>query len=97
MNQFQFDGFVFEFGFADSILPILYDLREMIGEREMILVVHPQSRISELVALSVVTVMKENAMFMTQLNDLVDYLILMTYDYSVHQGRSGPNAPIRIS
>lgn len=36
-------------------------------------------------------------MFMTQLNDLVDYVILMTYDYSVHRGQSGPNAPIRIS
>lgn len=41
--------------------------------------------------------MKQNVMFMTQLNDLVDYVILMTYDYSVHQGRSGPNAPIEIS
>ncbi|KNB45706.1 chitinase domain-containing protein 1 [Blastocystis sp. subtype 4] len=87
LNQYQFDGFVFELGFADSILPILYDLRETIEEKEMILVVHPQS----------LSVMKQNVMFMTQLNDLVDYVILMTYDYSVHQGRSGPNAPIEIS
>ena len=63
----------------------------------MILVVHPQSCISVFVSLWVVSVMKENVMFMTQLNDLVDYVILMTYDYSVHQGRSGPNAPIGIS
>ena len=41
--------------------------------------------------------MKHNVMFMTQLTELVDYVILMTYDYSVHQGRSGPNAPIEIS
>ena len=47
LNQYQFDGFVFELGFADSILPILYDLRETIEEKEMILVVHPQSCISD--------------------------------------------------
>ena len=47
LNQYQFDGFVFELGFADSILPILYDLRETIEEKEMILVVYPQSCISD--------------------------------------------------
>lgn len=36
-------------------------------------------------------------MFMTQLNDLVDYVILMTYDYSVHQGLKWTKAPIEIS
>lgn len=53
LDQYHFDGFVLEFGFADSILPILYDLREMIGEKDMILVVHPQSCIS--IAITVIT------------------------------------------
>ena len=38
------DGLVFEVGFSEGILPLLEPIRKAIGDKELILVVHPQSR-----------------------------------------------------
>lgn len=38
----QFDGFVFEFSFSKEALPILSQIREAIGTKQMITVVQPE-------------------------------------------------------
>ena len=40
---------------------------------------------------------KENTEFVSQMNSVANFVIFMTYDYSVQRQQRGPNAPIKIS
>ena len=45
----------------------------------------------------VVSMIKENTEFVSQMNSVANFVIFMTYDYSVQRQQRGPNAPIKIS
>ena len=42
-QQYQFDGFVFEFGFSSEILPIMMEIRSALEGKQIILVAHPEA------------------------------------------------------
>ena len=45
IEEYEFDGLVFEVGFSEGILPILYAIRHAIGERQLIVTAHPHTSI----------------------------------------------------
>ena len=42
-QQYQFDGFVFEFGFSSEILPIMMEIRSALEGKQIVLVAHPEA------------------------------------------------------
>ena len=42
-KQYGFDGFVFEFGFSSEILPLMMEIRSALGDKQIILVTHPEA------------------------------------------------------
>ena len=42
-QQYQFDGFVFEFGFSSEILPLMMEIRSALEGKQIVLVAHPEA------------------------------------------------------
>ena len=45
VQRYSFDGFVFELGFVESILPLMGELRSVLNDKQIVLVTHPESGI----------------------------------------------------
>ncbi|KAK8792805.1 hypothetical protein WA158_004969 [Blastocystis sp. Blastoise] len=92
LNEYDFDGFVLELPLTESTISI-YTLI-----RELLYTINPNKQF-----ILISTVNPSYFAYMNHLNTLsisnsiskiIDYFVLMTYDYSVRQGKIGPNAPI---
>lgn len=45
VQRYSLDGFVFELGFGESILPLMGELRSVLNDKQIVLVTHPESGI----------------------------------------------------
>ncbi|RYG54337.1 hypothetical protein EON66_07285 [archaeon] len=93
VSKYQFDGIVLECPVVPATTNFLIKLagvmhRVKSGAKQLVLVVPPSLASSA---------RGEQAADVARVAAAVHALSLMTYDYSVHQGRAGPNAPLRWS
>ena len=41
LEENEFDGMVFEIGFSEGVLPVLYAIRRTLGDKQLIVTTHP--------------------------------------------------------